>query len=366
MISERKFEALVASIYEAGADFNRWPDALSLMARAYNAPAVVFGATSPQVEKMWIIAPQVDPVYIQRYASHFHRVNPVWQLMLPAPAGTVRTDSMIMPKHELARTEFYNDFLVPQDHGSMLGAVVHADHECQLSFVVQRKREFASEDVRFHRRLAPHLQRAAQFNLKLAQLEMKCAASAEALDRLDQGTWLVDAVGRVLFANSAAEQLTARDKSLTLVAGRLCARAAADTAKLHALVATCGGVSQDAGAGGSFSLSRGSDRSAIDILVVPSRGEAASFLLTPPPAAIIIATDPDRRPMPPIAWIRQRFGLTKTEAAFAIEILKGDGIQACADRLGMSLGTARTHLSHVFQKTGSRRQAELVRMLLQT
>ena len=42
------------------------------------------------------------------------------------------------------------------------------------------------------------------------------------------------------------------------------------------------------------------------------------------------------------------------------EIIKGDGIQAAADRLGVSLATARTHLRHVFDKTGTQRQAELV------
>jgi DNA-binding CsgD family transcriptional regulator len=34
--------------------------------------------------------------------------------------------------------------------------------------------------------------------------------------------------------------------------------------------------------------------------------------------------------------------------------------RAAAGRLGVSLATARTHLRHVFDKTGARRQAELV------
>jgi DNA-binding CsgD family transcriptional regulator len=42
------------------------------------------------------------------------------------------------------------------------------------------------------------------------------------------------------------------------------------------------------------------------------------------------------------------------------EIAKGDGLQAAADRLGVSLATARTHLRHVFEKTSAHRQAELV------
>ena len=56
--------------------------------------------------------------------------------------------------------------------------------------------------------------------------------------------------------------------------------------------------------------------------------------------------------------------MTPAEAGFAVEILKGDGIQAAADRLAISLATARTHLSRIFDKTGVRRQAELVRLLI--
>jgi DNA-binding CsgD family transcriptional regulator len=58
--------------------------------------------------------------------------------------------------------------------------------------------------------------------------------------------------------------------------------------------------------------------------------------------------------------LRDRFGFTRAEATFALEIMKGDGRQAAANRLGISLGTARSHLSSIFDKTGSRHQAELV------
>jgi len=61
--------------------------------------------------------------------------------------------------------------------------------------------------------------------------------------------------------------------------------------------------------------------------------------------------------------LRERFGFTPAEAAFAIEIAKGDGRKAAADRLGITVGTARSHLSSIFDKTGARRQAELVRIL---
>jgi DNA-binding CsgD family transcriptional regulator len=65
----------------------------------------------------------------------------------------------------------------------------------------------------------------------------------------------------------------------------------------------------------------------------------------------------------PAQW-RRRYGLTSAEAAFAAEIVKGDGKHAAAGRRGVTYATGRTHLTRIFQKTGARRQAELVRLLL--
>jgi DNA-binding CsgD family transcriptional regulator len=82
------------------------------------------------------------------------------------------------------------------------------------------------------------------------------------------------------------------------------------------------------------------------------------------PVAILIVTDPERARQVHRKQLRERYGMTAAEADFALEIVKGDGRQAAAVRLGVSLATARTHLERIFAKTGVHRQAELVRVLL--
>ena len=98
-------------------------------------------------------------------------------------------------------------------------------------------------------------------------------------------------------------------------------------------------------------------------LVLPLRGEAPTFALSPRPTAVVFVSDPGRTPSRLTALLRRRFGLTAAEAAFALEIARGDGLQASADRLGVSLSTARTHLARIFEKTYVRRQAELARLI---
>jgi DNA-binding CsgD family transcriptional regulator len=93
------------------------------------------------------------------------------------------------------------------------------------------------------------------------------------------------------------------------------------------------------------------------VLAVPIRGET-SWIAQRRPAAVPFVTDPDRDGRVRTDELRRRFGLTRAETGFLSGIVKGDGLQAAADRLGVSLATVRTHLRHVFDKTGTLRQAD--------
>jgi len=102
------------------------------------------------------------------------------------------------------------------------------------------------------------------------------------------------------------------------------------------------------------------------LLIAPLPMEIPLSPIVPQPMAVIFINDPDKNNKPTAVQLREKFAMTPAEAGFAVEILKGDGIQAAADRLSISRATARTHLSRIFDKTGTRRQAELVRVLLST
>jgi DNA-binding CsgD family transcriptional regulator len=58
-----------------------------------------------------------------------------------------------------------------------------------------------------------------------------------------------------------------------------------------------------------------------------------------------------------------QWGLTMAEARLAMEMLRGDGRAAAAERCGISVNTARTHLGRIFEKAGVQRQAELIRRM---
>src|SRR4029453_15066056 len=79
--------------------------------------------------------------------------------------------------------------------------------------------------------------------------------------------------------------------------------------------------------------------------------------------ALVRLYDPGRQAPIPISWMMDAYCLTRTEAQVAIAIASGASVAEIALRLRISLNTVRTHLRHVFDKTGARRQTHLCRLV---
>jgi DNA-binding CsgD family transcriptional regulator len=348
---------LIGEIYDAAADITRWPQVLEDVADAFGAQEASLGMVSP-VAVPWLIAPRSDPEFLRSYSEYYHSRNLFWRNMTRLPVGIGATDTMVMPKSELLASEFYNDWSKPQDYLSVMGATLFMEDGWRTEFVVPGKNEFEAEHLKLYNAIAPHLVRAVQLNQRLARAEIGHASTAAALHRLEQGVLLTDANARVVFANRAAERLFAAG-GLKLREKMLGAQASADTAALQAMVASC------ASAGGGYVSAAREHGHPLSLLVIPLR-DIVDWLPHEQPCAIIFVTDPDAVEPPDVVQLQRQFGLTPAESRFVLEILKGDGIAAAAERLDILPGTARTHMHRVLAKTGTKRQADLVRLILLT
>jgi DNA-binding CsgD family transcriptional regulator len=98
--------------------------------------------------------------------------------------------------------------------------------------------------------------------------------------------------------------------------------------------------------------------------VTPLRA-AAAWNAGGRPAVFVLLSRVDQDAPPTPAHLRALFDVTPAEAAVAGRIMRGDGVQAASRALRIAPTTLRTHLSRVFEKTETHRQAELVRLLQQ-
>jgi DNA-binding CsgD family transcriptional regulator len=63
-------------------------------------------------------------------------------------------------------------------------------------------------------------------------------------------------------------------------------------------------------------------------------------------------------------FLKNKFDLTPAEARLVVRLIEGESLRPCAKALGIKYETVRTYLKSVFQKTKTRRQAELVLVVI--
>jgi DNA-binding CsgD family transcriptional regulator len=62
--------------------------------------------------------------------------------------------------------------------------------------------------------------------------------------------------------------------------------------------------------------------------------------------------------------LRELYALTVVEARLAAWLSQGKSVEEAAAAMGVTVNTARAYLKRIYNKTGVRRQSELVRLLL--
>jgi DNA-binding CsgD family transcriptional regulator len=90
---------------------------------------------------------------------------------------------------------------------------------------------------------------------------------------------------------------------------------------------------------------------------VPEGGSAESL-------ALLFVSDREAEVELPTAALSCLYGLTPAETALVRELANDRSIQEAAVRRGITIGTARQRRVQIFDKTGTTRQASLVRLVL--
>jgi DNA-binding CsgD family transcriptional regulator len=284
------------------------------------------------------------------------------------PAGLVAIQSHHVSDRDFERTDFYNEFVRPVGgfHGM---SVCHRLPALSSFLAVCRRRrddDFDASEQAALQSLSPHLSVALRLRQRLGVADLRTAGALAALERLNTGVMIVDAAAHLVFANEIALGLFRDGRGLGLDRDGLCTPDPAATRALRRLIAASADIAALNG-GGTLALPRGEGHASLRIVVAPFRPARIGLDMPGPgkPLAIVLITDPERQRDARRELLRQRFGLTAAEADLALEIARGDGRKAAAARLDIAVTTARTHLTHIFEKTGVRRQAELVRLLME-
>jgi DNA-binding CsgD family transcriptional regulator len=361
-IDDASYQDLIGAIYDAALESARWPDVLVRVSDALSAVGALYLSYDlRRPDEAFHVLGRLDPELTRSYLLRYSRTSPWATVRTMLPIGEAVAIDAFVPAAVLRRSEFYNDILRPQRVLHCGSVCLRQDAGRYAGFSVFRSAEAGPTEqceLRFLTALAPHVKRAGEISERLADAAALKRAGMIALDCLDHGLMLVNAEGRVLFANRLAEVMIALDDGLTVVAQVVRAATPADTQRFHALVA---GAAKGA-AGGTIRLARPSLAEPLLVLVAPasSRHPWPSEVK---PAALVFITDPERMPRFELRQLMSLFDLTPTEAKVALAVSSGQGVPETAQALCMSTNTIHTHMRRIFRKLGVNRQAELARLL---
>lgn len=264
--------------------------------------------------------------------------------------------------------------LAPKDSAGQSGNVYYLDDGASqlfrqldsstaLASAVCPQRDGDSDARRRLHAIVPHLRRAMQLGRMVDLKTSETAAFADTLDRLSAGIALIDASGGLVHANASFRALLSAGKGLCEIGGKLVATdTTAEQALREALSsASCHDAANDARAVALPLLAGDGGMHVAHVLPLSGTGHAPGSATTAVATLIVHRTEPLTLSQPEM--LARHYKLTATELRVLLAIVDVGGVPEVAASLGIAYSTAKTHLSNLFEKTGTRRQADLVKIV---
>ncbi|TWO70264.1 helix-turn-helix domain-containing protein [Caenimonas sedimenti] len=363
-------EKIVASIYDAALEPQRWTAAMGLVAGAIAADSSFFFSTHSDVDPKAVVhmfnhAPEMP----EEFGRFWHSQDP-WALAAQR-RGLMKQETLVVGSElvapgELRRTAFYNEFSRQHDIHSMVGTVLFDGHDTDampFTNLVWHRRP-GVDDFSFSQRdrlrpLLPHFRRALRVQRRIGWLADQ--RSHEAFSAMHIASIVLDRAGAVLQHNAAGAGFLATLPPDCFRFGRLralgtrCAPSVAEAlglarrgtpARIKAL------LPNDPPQVISASLLRVPEGSAHGPPVVGA-GECFLLLVELPRAG-------GREVAQSVATL---FQLSPAEVRVLGGLLDGRTPAGIGEESGSAISTVRSQISSLLAKTGCASQSELLVLL---
>lgn len=361
--SSDKVEKVLDLIYDAAADNDLWPHALTAVADLTQSEGGILFGQSYTAQRIYFdfngrLSEECNRAYQER-----HMQNP-WSLYMEhQPVGRLVLSDEAIPLAELQRSAFYDEVLRPQQvaHNAMMALAARDDFRAAFNMCRGvRRGPFDPDEERLLEWLSPHLCRSVTLGFRIDGYLAMHHAAFNVLDRLADGVVVLDRKARVLFANATARRMT-EDGSLRLHQS-VGTHLPAHSQRLNELIR----AALQGAVGGTMGLPRSGDGRLLTVLVSSIRSKDLGRLSdagVKDAAVLLFVIDPANRRSIPLGQIMDAYGLTHAEARVALAACSGNTVLETAQSLRLSPNTIKTHLRRVFAKTATGRQAELAGLI---
>jgi DNA-binding CsgD family transcriptional regulator len=357
-----KHSELIESIYDAGLNPELWSDVV-VMLNGFLGSRACGLISKDEVSKSGSTHYYcgVDPHFIQLYADEYAQHDPLARL---PRYGEVRNIPDLVNFDEYRRGRFYQEWLRPQGCADVANVVLERANSCPMLMTVIPGREMLDARMRARMQLVvPHASRALMINRTIERKQQRVIALADVVDRLSAGVILLDAACNIVHSNPAADAILDADDVLRSVNGRLRARSPEANAALRNVFRDEAEVTAAAETGRKVQLTSSDGTHHIaHVMALPSllREGSAGCAGGAIGALFVWKAKLDARSC--AGLIDRTFELTPAELRVLQSIVDVGGVPETAAALGIAETTVKTHLHRVFAKTGTSRQADLVKL----
>lgn len=315
-----------------------------------------------------------DPARFENYAVNWMD-NDARMAAAQARPCVVLDDTRDIDREAFERSAVFNEALVIDDtvHSLFGNFAVEGDLILAQAFLRGRRDgPFDVENANRMRALLPHLRRATRLRHLVRELHELHDDVRLALDALPTAVAILDPNGKIVTANSSAEALLSRGGGHLVRGGKLTTPIPSEARELAAAIAKTSLFANAQSAAGSANLAATPvklSRPAAEplwVLLYPLRPRSSVRGAIGAARTLAVLHDPEARVRLPPELLTKIHALTPTEAALASALAEGRSLADFAEARGSSEETARTHLKRILEKTGTHRQADLVRVLLGT
>jgi DNA-binding CsgD family transcriptional regulator len=263
----------------------------------------------------------------------------------------------IIPVEQLHKTEFYSDWLAPNDVECSIGVTIDKNGDCPLIISTVTSRADPELNSAFSEqltRIAPHLRRAARFHRNSPARWAGFDLGASLFDALDVGAVIVGENGSIKTISRTGQELLDGGALMSISPlGQLRLRDEDAQAVLREMLKR----TYD----GSKTVSLLSNGTKLTLIAV-EKDRISLYFEGPTVAILIQPAGPGSRPVG-IDQIAGLYGLTNSEQRALAGIVDGKTVTRIAEEAGLSRETIRTQLKSLYAKTGTGGQTDLLRLV---
>ncbi|MCP3379753.1 MULTISPECIES: helix-turn-helix transcriptional regulator [unclassified Bradyrhizobium] len=369
--SVEKFSDLIGAIYDCVIAPEQWTRVLNEIRTEFGFATAILSACSLTNRTIGVnAAAGTAPVqtlaqYSIEYAADIVELWGGVERIRQYPLGEPIIRSQAVPEEMILGNRYHREWAKPKGLSDAVGvALVRDKTMIGNATLAQHQSAGPIEDAQVHglRVLAPHIRRAVTISNLFDMKTVEAATFSATVEALTAGVVLVDEDSKIVHSNAVATAMLAAGDPILTRHGRIAVQSTATTTSLQSAIAQ---AAKDEAALGQKGIGIPILRPSGDPLVIHvmplRRGPVRARLAQRAAAAVFVASASGPPQMSHVA-LNQLYDLTPAEIRIFELICEGHTRDAISGLLGVSVATVKSHLLHVFEKTGCRRQVDLVRL----